>query len=229
MPPGWGICLCVCFSRGLRNFRIERDWVTFESLRTRMCLAVWSRELHMGRDAEECLSENPGSRFYRSWPLCLWVSVRVHWPVLVSSTRAQHWSSWYESPRCQHHDVSAALGCGPNGVTPTLFSFPHFAALTRGSSCHCSSLARTWSWCRPKKEDWLKKKDRYQRRPGCGRKKSEPTGWAPVLGPSGAACQSRWAPVLGPALACSLSLTVILSFSQGGRDWVSDGSSDPGI
>jgi len=153
----------------------------------------------------------------------------VHWPVLVSSTWAQHWSSWYESPRCQHHDASAALGCGPNGVTRTLFSFPHFAALTRVSSCHCSSLARTWSWCRPKKEDWLKKKDRYQRRPGSGRKKSESTGWAPVPGPSGAFCQSRWAPVLGPALTCSLSLTVILSFSQDGRGWVSDGSSDPDI
>jgi len=139
----------------------------------------------------------------------------VHWPVLVSSTWAQHWSSWYESPRCQHHDASAALGCGPNGVTRTLFSFPHFAALTRVSSCHCSSLARTWSWCRPKKEDWLKKKDRYQRRPGSGRKKSESTGWAPVPGPSGAFCQSRWAPVLGPALTCSLSLTVILSSCSG--------------
>lgn len=47
--------------------------------------------------------------------------VSVLWPVLVSSTWAQHWSSGYESPRCQHHDASAALGCGPNGVTPTLF------------------------------------------------------------------------------------------------------------
>lgn len=130
MPPGWGICLCVCFSRGLRNFRIKRDWVTFESLRTRMCLAVWSRELHMGRDAEECLSENPGREtgilnpqqlLQELAPVSLSVLVSVLWPVLVSSTWAQHWSSGYESPRCQHHDASAALGCGPNGVTPTLF------------------------------------------------------------------------------------------------------------
>ena len=35
-----------------------------------------------------------------------------------------------------------------------------------------AGVDRTWSWCRPKKEDWLKKKDRYQRRPGCGRKKT---------------------------------------------------------
>jgi len=62
------------------------------------------------------------------------------------------------------------------------------------------AVARIWSWCRPKKEDWLKKKDRNQRRPGCGRKKVEATGWAPALGPSGSLCQSRWAPVLGPAL-----------------------------
>lgn len=130
MPPGWGICPCVCFSRGLRNFRIKRDWVTFESLRTRMCLAVWSRELHMGRDAEECLSENPGREtgilnpqqlLQELAPVSLSVLVSVLWPVLVSSTWAQHWSSGYESPRCQHHDASAALGCGPNGVTPTLF------------------------------------------------------------------------------------------------------------
>jgi len=87
-------------------------------------------------------------------------------------------------------------------VSPRLSSssVPHFTDLTRVSSCHCSCLARTWSWCRPKKEDWLKKKDRNQRRPGCGRKKVEATGWAPALGPSGSLCQSRWAPVLGPAL-----------------------------
>jgi len=33
------------------------------------------------------------------------------------------------------------------------------------------AVARIWSWSRPKKEDWLKKKDRNQRRPGCRRKK----------------------------------------------------------
>jgi len=190
------------------------------------------RGLFIRKPPERDRSVTPSS-LSSSWPLCLWVSVSVPWPVLVSSTWAQHWSPWYESPRCQHHDVSASLGCGPDGVTPTLFSVPHFTVLTRVSSCHCSSLARTWSWCRPKKEDWLKKKDRYQRRPGCGRKKSESTGRAPVLGPSGALGQSWWAPVLGPALTCSLSLTVILSFilsfSQDGRGWVSDGSSDPGI
>jgi hypothetical protein len=141
VSPGWRSDKCPqveeyafvyasCFSRGLRNFRIKRDWVTFESLRTRMCLAVWSRELHMGRDAEECLSENPGREtgilnpqqlLQELAPVSLSVLVSVLWPVLVSSTWAQHWSSGYESPRCQHHDASAALGCGPNGVTPTLF------------------------------------------------------------------------------------------------------------
>jgi len=39
-PPGWGICLCVFFASGLTNFRIGRDWVTIERMRTRMCLAV---------------------------------------------------------------------------------------------------------------------------------------------------------------------------------------------
>jgi len=104
-------------------------------------------------------------------------------------------------------------------VSPRLSSssVPHFTDLTRVSSCHCSCLARTWSWCRPKKEDWLKKKDRNQRRPGCGRKKVEATGWAPALGPSGSLCQSRWAPVLGPALTvhCHCHLEI-----PSGRAWL---------
>merc|ERR1712083_1018591 len=38
---------------------------------------------------------------------------------------------------------------------------------------------------RPKKEDWLKKKDRKQRRPGCRRKKRKrKRGRAPAQGPS---------------------------------------------
>jgi len=40
---------------------------------------------------------------------------------------------------------------------------------------------------RPKKEDWLKKKDRKQRRPGCRRAKNESEGellpWAPLFHP----------------------------------------------
>jgi len=142
------------------------------------------------------------------------------WPVLVSSTWAQHRS--LVTTMCLRIVKTSPLGwCQPDS---SLSPSPHSCLFLPRSS-----LARTWSWCRPKKEDWLKKKDRYQRRPGCGRKKSESTGWAPVLGPSGALGQSWWAPVLGPALTCSLSLTVILSFSQDGRGWVSDGSSDPGI
>jgi len=104
---------------------------------------------------------------------------------------------------------------------------PHFTDLTR-VSCHSSCLARTWSWCRPKKEDWLKKKDRNQRRPGCRRKKVEATGWAPALGPSGSLSESA-SSCPGPGSGCSLSLTVILSFSQDGRGWVFVGSSDPDI
>jgi len=220
VSPGWRSDKCPQVEEYAFVYASREDLEIFGSseLLSRVCglgcalpcdpvSSIWAgmqRNVYQKTPGERQESLTPSS-FYRSWPLYLWVSVSVLWPVLVSSTRARHWSSGYESPRCQHHDASAALGYGPNGVTPTLFSFPHFPALTRVSSCHCSSLARTWSWCRPKKEDWLKKKDRYQRRPGSRRKKSGSTGWAPVLGPSGTSCRSRWAPVLGPALTCSVT------------------------
>lgn len=41
-----------------------------------------------------------------------------------------------------------------------------------------------WSRCRLKKEDWLKKKDRKQRRPGCRREKTRKSRRAPVQGPA---------------------------------------------
>lgn len=167
--------------------------------------SIWAgmqRNVYRKTPGERQESLTPSS-FYRSWPLYLWVS----WSVFSG----QCWWAPH-GPNTGHQDMSLRgvniMMHQPHSavdrmVSPRL-SFPHFPALTRVSSCHCSSLARTWSWCRPKKEDWLKKKDRYQRRPGSRRKKSESTGWAPVLGPSGAACRSRWAPVLGPALTCSV-------------------------
>jgi len=95
----------------------------FESMR---CLAVWSRELHMGRDVEECLSENPRretgilppAASPGAGPCVSECLSRVPRLVLVSSTWAQHRSQSYESPRCQHHlavdrMVSPWLSCPP--------------------------------------------------------------------------------------------------------------------
>jgi len=85
------------------------------------------------------------------------------WPVLVSSTWAQHRS--LVTTMCLRIVKTSPLGwCQPDS---SLSPSPHSCLFLPRSS-----LARTWSWCRPKKEDWLKKKDRYQRRPGCGRKKT---------------------------------------------------------
>lgn len=141
VSPGWRSDKCPQVEEYAFVYASREDLEIFGSseigLLSRVCglgcalpCEVWSRELHMGRDAEQCLSENPGREtgilnpqqlLQELAPVSLSVLVSVLWPVLVSSTWAQHWSSGYESPRCQHHDASAALGCGPNGVTPTLF------------------------------------------------------------------------------------------------------------
>merc|ERR1712010_176602 len=56
---------------------------------------------------------------------------------------------------------------------------------------------------RPKKEDWLKKKDRKQRRPGCRRKKRK-RGRAPSQGPS--LSRETLSSVLGTASSLTLTL-----------------------
>jgi hypothetical protein len=58
---------------------------------------------------------------------------------------------------------------------------------------------------RPKKEDWLKKKDRKQRRPGCRRKKRKrKRGRAPAQGPS--LSSETLSSVLGTASSLNLTL-----------------------
>merc|ERR1719210_2711623 len=70
--------------------------------------------------------------------------------------------------------------------TPTSASRPRVSScngpltITTITSLTLSPPGRT----RPKKEDWLKKKDRKQRRPGCRRKKTRKRGRAPAQGPS---------------------------------------------
>ena len=137
------------------------------------------------------------------------------WPVLVSSTWAQHRS--LVTTMCLRIVKTSPLGwCQPDS---SLSPSPHSCLFLPRSS-----LARTWSWCRPKKEDWLKKKDRNQRRPGCGRKKT--------VAPLGELL--LWAPVaqlfrVGELLSWARLLTHVLSQSspawEDGRGLMSDGSS----
>jgi len=135
MPPGWGICLCVCFSRGLTNFRIERDWVTFEILRTRMCLAVWSRELW----PVHCHSLS-------SWASS-WASLRTGVagcqmgpPTLASRvSRPHHFPSHIPLARCYLLDDGWAPVLGPvvifwwslSDMSPTPTTFTRSSSPTR--------------------------------------------------------------------------------------------------
>jgi len=82
------------------------------------------------------------------------------------------------------------------------------------------SQRRIWSWCRPKKEDWLKKKERNQRRPGCRRNCCN-VRWAPALGPN-IAVGCWWAPVLGPT---PLVVKCVISC----RAWFGYAGVSPGI
>merc|ERR1712126_635038 len=83
------------------------------------------------------------------------------WPPVVGFT-CQRWARLLSVSRPR------ASSCNGPLTTP---STPHHLSYT--------FPGRT----RPKKEDWLKKKDRKQRRPGCRRKKKK-RGGAPSQGPS---------------------------------------------
>jgi len=108
--------------------------------------------------------------------------MRNEWiPTLIN------YPSW--SIRCSNYITVSMLSnmlvsssTGPNIILSHVIINPNYVDwYLHDSWCHLLSLfppsrsthavARIWSWCRPKKEDWLKKKDRNQRRPGCGRKK----------------------------------------------------------
>jgi len=154
------------------------------------------------------------SSLSRSWSLCLWVSCHVF----------PDWCWWApHGPNIGRNHMSLrgvnitwlwTGWCHPDSPVP------HFTDLTR-VSCHSSCLARTWSWCRPKKEDWLKKKDRNHWRPGC-RRAPVPLA-APVSSCSGPGCRqsSPVPPPRCPVSSCSgpghrsfLSLRVFVSVSR---------------
>ena len=78
-------------------------------------------------------------------------------------------------------------------------------------------LVFPWSWCRPKKEDWQKKRDRSHRRPGGGRK-------LPLVSSTRAQinCNTRWDLLCYLITTKSLLLTrvkVLLNVNQSTCSW----------
>ena len=115
--------------------------------------------------------------------------------------------------RCYHH---ATVG---HNVTLLLLGELH----TWAPTLH---LSRIWSRCRPKKEDWLKKKDRNQRRPGCRRNCCK-VGWAPALGPNFVVVLVLVSSCTGPNTSLLSHYHLTLSLLCVGRGWDCPGSSDP--
>jgi len=115
----------------------------------------------------------------QSFTHVLTVAVPVQQEPLYHSC-AVSWSQEYESLFLECAEPLAIGRLATSHHTPLLSGHTPLSPL----SPHFS-IGRAWSWCRPKKEDWQKKKDRNQRRPGCPRSQAEAVGWwAPVQGPT---------------------------------------------
>jgi len=75
------------------------------------------------------------------------------------------------------HDKPRDFTTFNNKIAPPYHEIRHISISTWG----VWYTYRAWSWCRPKKEDWQKKKDRNQRRPGCWSSQEDGgVWWAPV-------------------------------------------------
>jgi len=121
-----------------------------------------------------CSNGDNCSSFNHSWAGST-VSLHFTCPVTPSTIGVMWWSTPFRGLTL--HDKPRDFTTFNNKIAPPHHEIRHISISTWG----VWYTYRAWSWCRPKKEDWQKKKDRNQRRPGCWSSQEDGgVWWAPV-------------------------------------------------